>query len=49
MDIIFEANSDVCSVDSNGNVLGVKQGNGIVLIKSSDGKHAVKCHIFVRE
>lgn len=46
--IVFESsNKKVATVDSNGNVTGVSDGIADITVKTSDGKHSVKCTVIV--
>ncbi|MGN0548738.1 MAG: Ig-like domain-containing protein [Acutalibacteraceae bacterium] len=40
-------NTGVATIDSNGNVTGVSEGNANITVSTSDGKYSAKCSIFV--
>jgi len=45
--ILESSNSDIVSIDSNGNVEALKEGSSVITIKTKDGKHTAKLTITV--
>ncbi len=47
-DLIYETkDNDICSINKNGEVNGIKKGSCTVSIKTSDNKYSTLCHVLV--
>lgn len=40
-------NPNVATVDSNGNVKAVSEGNATIIVSTSDGKYSSRCSVLV--
>ncbi|MFW6029629.1 MAG: Ig-like domain-containing protein, partial [Halanaerobiales bacterium] len=49
-EVIWESdNTEVATVDKDGNITGIKPGEALISVKSVDGEKAVSCHVIIEK
>lgn len=49
-DLVYtSSNTDIASVDADGNVSGLQSGSVVVTVATSDKKHSISCNVLVSE
>ena len=49
-DLVYtSSNTDIASVDADGNVSGLQSGSVVVIVATSDKKHSISCNVLVSE